>query len=48
MICFIFKGKNLETGLQSVLTYKRELDGNDEDPCEIHLKEASKYARGKS
>lgn len=44
----MFTGKNLEIGLRKdgVLSFIRELDGNDEDTCEIYLKDASMYARG--
>jgi len=53
MLCnvkyLIFTGKNLETGLRKkgLLSFIRELDGNDEDRCETYLKDASMYARGK-
>jgi len=42
-------GKNLEIGLKKagVLSFLRDLDGNDEDPqCETLLKEASTQATG--
>jgi len=42
-------GKNLELGLKKagVLSFLRDLDGNDEDPqCETLLKEASTQATG--
>ncbi|XP_050541840.1 atrial natriuretic peptide receptor 1 isoform X2 [Daktulosphaira vitifoliae] len=40
-------GKNLENGLRrgSVSTYIRDFDGNDDDPCETYLRDASMYAR---
>lgn len=43
-------GKNLEYGLrqEGVLSFVRELDGNDEEQYESYLKDASLYARGKS
>lgn len=39
----------METGLRKkgLLSFIRELDGNDEDRCETYLKDASMYARGK-
>lgn len=41
-------GKNLEYGLrqEGVLSFVRELDGNDEEAYESYLKDASLYARG--
>lgn len=44
----MFTGKNLENGLLKTgfLSFFRELDGNDEDSCELYLKDASMYARG--
>jgi len=42
-------GKNLEIGLRKagVLSFIRDLDGNDEDPhCESYLKDASIQATG--
>jgi len=44
-----FTGKNLEIGLRKarVLSFTRDLDGNDEDPkCENYLKDASSQATG--
>ncbi|KAL1114884.1 hypothetical protein AAG570_007708 [Ranatra chinensis] len=40
-------GKNLESGLRKtgVLSFVRELDGNDEEELEGYLKDASMYAR---
>lgn len=42
-------GKNLEYGLkeEDVLTFMRELDGNDEEDLDNYLQDASMYARGK-
>ena len=41
-------GKNLEIGLYKggVLSFSRELDGNDEMSCEKYLTDASMHARG--
>lgn len=42
-------GRNLESGLKKfgVLSFVRELDGNDENQCDQYLKDVSMYARGK-
>lgn len=41
-------GKNLEYGLrqEGLLSFVRELNGNEQEPYEIYLKDASMYARG--
>lgn len=41
-------GKNLEYGLRKLglLTFVRELDGNDEEDYDNYLRDASMYARG--
>lgn len=46
---YFFTGKNLEYGLrkQGVLTFVRELDGNDNESYDNYLQDASMYARGK-
>ena len=43
-----FLGKNLEHGLkkQGLLTFMRELDGNDNESIDNYLRDASMYARG--
>lgn len=42
-------GKNLEYGLkqEGLLSFVRELNGNEEEPYENYLLDASMYARGK-
>lgn len=43
-----YLGKNLEHGLkkQGLLTFMRELDGNDNESIDNYLRDASMYARG--
>jgi hypothetical protein len=45
---FSFLGKNLEHGLKKrgLLTFIRELDGNDNESIDNYLRDASMYARG--
>lgn len=42
-------GKNLEYGLkqEGLLSFVRELNGNEEEPYDNYLRDASMYARGK-
>lgn len=42
-------GKNLEYGLkeEGLLKFVRELNGNEEEPYNDYLRDASMYARGK-
>lgn len=49
IILFCFEGKNLEIGLRKagLLSFVRELDGNEEEQYEMYLKDVSMYARGK-
>lgn len=44
----VVSGKNLEYGLrqEGVLSFVRELNGNEEEAYESYLKDASHYARG--
>lgn len=55
-VCFHFRsltymvvGKNLEYGLkqEGLLSFVRELNGNEEEPYDNYLRDASMYARGK-
>lgn len=43
-------GKNLEYGLkqEGLLSFVRELNGNEEEPYDNYLRDASMYARGKT
>lgn len=43
-----FSGKNLEYGLkqEGLLKFVRELNGNEEEPYNDYLRDASMYARG--
>lgn len=43
-----FPGKNLEYGLkqEGLLSFVRELNGNEEEPYDNYLRDASMYARG--
>lgn len=45
----LFEGKNLEYGLkqEGLLSFVRELNGNEEEPYDNYLRDASMYARGK-
>lgn len=44
------EGKNLEYGLkqEGLLSFVRELNGNEEEPYDNYLRDASMYARGKN
>lgn len=48
--CYRFQGKNLEYGLkeEGLLSFVRELNGNEEERYDNYLRDASMYARGES